>query len=51
MAGVLGFPVFFAATGALALVLVFVGWPWLRRMAAPRAAVVESMLVAAPVAE
>ncbi len=50
-AQVLGFPAFFAATGALALVLVFVGWPWLRRLASPRAVVVDPLLAAAPVAE
>jgi MFS transporter len=34
-AATVGFPVFFATTGALALGLVLVAWPWLRRLARP----------------
>jgi PAT family beta-lactamase induction signal transducer AmpG len=51
LAETLGFSAFFATTGALALVLVLVAWPWLRRLASPRAAAVDPLLAAAPVAE
>jgi hypothetical protein len=45
-----GYPAFFASTGAVALVLVLVAWPWLRRLTSPRAAV-EPFLAAAPAAD
>ena len=41
LAAVLGFPVYFAGTGALALLLVLAAWPWLRRRTAPRVAALD----------
>ena len=43
----LGYPAFFAASGALALVLVLVAWPWVRRLTATRAPAIG---IAAPAA-
>ena len=46
-AATLGYPAFFATTGALALVLVLIALPWLRRMARPVEAPVAPSAVAA----
>lgn len=47
LAAVLGFPAYFAGSGALALLLVLAAWPWLRRRAAPRAVAFDALTAAA----